>query len=108
MSKAVTLPVGSLIILHQGEYSDKMASGPFRVLKPFNGDTLLAEFKAQWKPAHEWIEEPDADEFQAWLSVSGYLEDIEGVTHWHIGSYGRLETSDPWSGDGAMTDEVQK
>ena len=94
-----TLPVGSMIILHQGEYSDKSASGPYTALKPFNGDALLAEFKAQWKPANDWDDAPYPDEFSAWLFTSGYLEPIDNVTHWHIGSYGRVEPSAPWYGE---------
>jgi hypothetical protein len=100
MSKtSATLPVGSLIILHKGEYSDKTASGPFKALKPFNGDDLLAEFKAQWSPKNDWDEAPDPEEFEAWVVKVGCLEAVENVTHWHIGSYGEIDPGEPWFGE---------
>jgi hypothetical protein len=100
MSKSTTLPIGSLIIFHEGEYSDKTASGPYKILKPFNGDELEAAFRTQWKPGdEEWDDHPDPDEFTAWLFREGYLEPVDGVAHWHIGGYGRLETSELRFGD---------
>lgn len=95
-TKTTTLPVGSVIILHTGEYSDKQARGPYKTLKPFNGDELVFKFISGWVPKWEGDETPDPSEFDAWLFTAGYLEPIENVTHWHIGSYGRLEPSHPW------------
>ncbi|MGC9272209.1 hypothetical protein, partial [Acidiphilium sp.] len=71
----ITLPIGSMIIINEGEYSDKQAHGPFRTLKPFNGDRLIREYLAQWKPEPwEDIDDPDCDAFLKWLESSGFIE----------------------------------
>jgi hypothetical protein len=82
---------GELLILEDGEYSDKSWSGPFRVLKDFDIVDLAEQLKATFKPEeHHYSSEPEPYNFRDWLHTQGFIEDVE-CRSVHIGSYGRLE-----------------
>lgn len=82
---------GTVLCLETGEYSDYVVHGPFRVLRDFDQGQVVAQFKAQWTPPHEWRDEPDPDEFMGWLVSERYIEDIDPVLRWHLGSYGSMD-----------------
>lgn len=81
--------VGDLVILETGEYSDRSWHGPFRALKDFNIREAAQEFQDGFKPEDEW-DRAGPHEFVAWLSSSGYLEEVDAASV-HVGSYGSLE-----------------
>lgn len=86
------LKAGMTLVLENGEYNNYSFTGPFRVMRDFDQAQIVETFKAQWEPTNDWEdEEPDADDFQGWLSREGYIEGIEGLVSWHTGTYGRLE-----------------
>lgn len=90
MKPTTTLPIGYYLVLHEGEYSDKLANGPYKLLKPFNLDEANKEFLVQWDEyEHETYEEyPSPNNFVTWLFKEGYIDDVENVAHMFIGSYG--------------------
>lgn len=82
---------GELLILEDGEYSDKSWAGPFRVLKDFDIVELAEQLKSTFKPAeHHYSEEPGPSDFREWLHTQGFIEDVE-CRSVHVGSYGTLE-----------------
>lgn len=87
------LEAGTLLIIEQGEYSDRGWSGPVRILKTATKRQLADEFVAQWTPpaTDPERENPEPGEFLPWLVKSGYVEDVEKVHSWHVGSYWRFE-----------------
>ncbi len=85
------LKAGMMLVLETGEYSDFSVTGPFRVMRDFDQAQIVETFKAKWKPKYDFKKTPDTDDFMGWLSRGGYIQDIDGVVSWHIGSYGRLE-----------------
>src|SRR6185312_10920888 len=92
---AMKIKRGTLLVLETGEYSDYTFHGPFRVMKGFDEVKVVDLHRKQWKPENpEWDTEPDTDSFMGWLTAQGYIEPVENLVSWHIGSYGRLE-ADP-------------
>ena len=82
---------GELVILENGEYSDRSWSGPFRVLKDFDMVELAEQLKATFQPEQDhYSSEPGPYDFIQWLSAEGYLQDVE-CRRVHVGSYGQLE-----------------
>lgn len=88
------IKAGTILVMETGEYSDYTFTGPFRVLRDFDQGGAAEQHKAQWMPEPDgWRDEPDTDSFIGWLNREGFIEEIDGVVSWHIGSYGRLEPS---------------
>ena len=85
------IAAGTILVLETGEYSDYTFSGPFRVLRDFDQTEVVAAHVAQWIAPNDWEKAPDTDSFMGWLSSERYIEPIDGVVSWYIGSYGRLE-----------------
>lgn len=80
------LEAGALLLIETGEYSDRMTSGPFRVLKTLDRSVTAKAFIAEFKPSYE-DDRPSPDDYLPWLIKNGYVEDVES-TLWHVGSYG--------------------
>ena len=87
MSEQYDFAAGDLLMLTEGEYSDKGWSGPFKVLRPFQRRGVYETFMAQWKPADDWQERADPSDFIAWLATQGFIEDAPSKS-WYLGSYG--------------------
>ena len=83
------IPAGILLTLDEGEYSDKVYHGPFRVVKDIDKAAVLAAFRAQWTPDNDYDDDPSPHEFMAYLGREGYIVD-EDSTSWYIGSYSTL------------------
>ena len=87
--------VGSILLLERGDYSSRVWEGPFRVVKTFKRSEIVNKFITEWKPEniHSWQSEddkPEPEDFIAWLSREGYIEDIKHASSWHVGSYGEF------------------
>lgn len=80
---------GELLVLEDGEYSDKSWAGPFRVVKDFDIREAEEACRAAHKPTYEG-DEPGPWEFREWLCKTGYLADVD-CRSIHIGSYSRIE-----------------
>lgn len=85
------IAAGTILILESGEYSDKSWHGPFRVLKDFDQAEISQTFRDNWSPGPDsWRDKEDGPgrgDFLSWLVRNGYVEDLDGVVAWHIGSY---------------------
>lgn len=89
MAQQTKMQAGKLLILDEGEYSDRSSHGPFRVLKDFDVAEAIEATTAEHKPTDEW-DRCTPDSLVAWLHANGLIEDVE--CQWcHVGSYGRLE-----------------
>lgn len=86
----VSIPAGNPLTLIEGEYSDTIYHGPFRVVKDIDKVAVLAAFRAQWTPSDEYEDGPEPHDFMAYLAREGFIVDDESVS-WYIGAYGRLE-----------------
>lgn len=78
-----------LLLIEQGEWSDREVHGPFRVLKRLNFGEAKEAFVSQYKPANEW-DIPGPEEFEDWLIKEGYIDCVDSFEV-HIGSYGELK-----------------
>ena len=86
------LKKGTLLVIETGEYSDRSWDGPVRLLKDFKKADVVAKFRAQWKkPDDGWTIAPSAEEFLPWLIKRRYVESVDDVSSWHVGSYSRFE-----------------
>lgn len=72
---------GSLITLETGEYSDFTYEGPFRVLRDIDVQAVVTEFKE----ARGHSIGAGETAFIAWLSESGYIEDV-ACARWYLGA----------------------
>lgn len=87
-----TLKKGSLLVIETGEYSDRSWANPVRMRKSATKSDLVDAFRAQWKPSEStWNDKPDPSEFLPWLVAAGWVEDVDNVAAWHVGSYGDFE-----------------
>jgi hypothetical protein len=84
------IKAGTLLALETGEYSDYGVEGFYRVLKDFDGKELMRQYLAE-HPEQAEAYSGHTYEFSAWLSKSGFIEDIDYL-RWHIGSYGCFDT----------------
>ena len=83
---------GTLLVIETGEYTDRSWSGPVRLLKTASRRDLAEAYKAQWtKKDDDWEDCPDPSGFLAWLTSAGWVEDVENVESWHVGSYGSFD-----------------
>jgi hypothetical protein len=87
-----TLPAGSLLVIEQGEYSDFSTAAPVRMLRDATKRALVQEYVTQYTPENgTWYNaEPDPDSFLPWMVRAGYVEAVDHVNTWHVGSYGRF------------------
>jgi hypothetical protein len=67
--KILIYPVGSILMLECGEYSNRCTLGVFVVINECNLPKLAKEYIGEAKDA-DWIE---IQEFPSWLIVKGYL-----------------------------------
>ena len=87
------LKAGTLLVIETGEYSDRCWTGPVRMLRDATKRDMAEAYRAQWtKPVDdEWAEGPDNYGFLPWLIKEGWVEHVDDVTSWHVGSYGSFE-----------------
>jgi hypothetical protein len=85
------IPVGTILQLCWGEYSDKVVDGPFRVLKPLDTKATAENFARDWTFTHpvmySWQDDPEPEAFPAWLCREGYIEDVDGAKKRELGGY---------------------
>lgn len=85
------IPAGYLLIIETGEYSDRSWAGPVRVKKEFSRMEVAEQYKREWKSENDWEQRPTDHGFLPWLIAKGFVEDVDTVTSWHVGSYGDFE-----------------
>lgn len=78
------LSAGTLLIIETGENSDFSWAGPVRIIKDVTKAELVEQFRSDQKG------DPRPDDFLPWLVKTGWAEDVDNVTSWHIG-YGKFE-----------------
>lgn len=85
---------GMVLAVTQGEYSDYYLKAHLRVLKDFDTEEVIAQYKQENpKPDDGWLDGSwDQDEFLAWCQKQELTEDVPEaeVQEWHIGSHGDL------------------
>lgn len=89
----VIIPAGSYLIIETGEYSDRYWNGPVRVLKDIIRHNVAQEFREKFVRA-SWQDEdatPESWQFLPWLVSAGYVEVLDNVADWYIGSDGVFE-----------------
>ena len=77
----------TIIVFDHGEYSDYSFTGPLRVIKDFDQVEVSELFREQWMPTNKFERYPSCSEFIAWMTKELYVESIDGVHNWFIGSY---------------------
>lgn len=86
------IAAGHLLIIETGEYSDRSWHGPFRVLKDFDQAEVSETFRQEWSPDEcSWRDRedgPSEHDIMPWLARNGYIDDVDNVRVWHVGSYG--------------------
>lgn len=88
------LKKGTLLVIETGAYSDRNWEGPVRLLKDFKKADVVDFFLKQWKkpPDDVWnTYGPSPDEFLPWLVKNRYVEAVDGVSTWHVGSYSKFD-----------------
>lgn len=92
MTQATEIPVGAMIALSSGEYSDYRVGCFSRVLRPLN-EAVWEEMRSACTvpPDYDPTESPRFDEYKAvpWLVANGYIEELP-YTELHLGDYGEL------------------
>lgn len=86
----VTLKAGTLLVIELGEYSDYTYDGPVRVVRDFVKADVVEAYRAA-PPANDWSGPAEPGEFLAWLIKEGYVEALDDVHSWHVGSYGDFQ-----------------
>lgn len=90
-----TLKAGTLLVIETGEYSDRWWDGPVRVVKAFRKQDAVDAFRAAFVPYknddYQYVTEPEPSAFLPWLIANGYVEHVDGVHSWHVGSAGEFE-----------------
>lgn len=87
------IKAGTIIILEWGVYSDRVAEGPFIVLKDFDQAEASAAFEKAWRNGDTEREFYDVDDpprpstFPAWMARRGYIEDVSNSHRWFLGEY---------------------
>ena len=82
---------GELLTLATGEYSDYSVRGVFRALSDFDPQEQIAKFISE-NPQDDGDNYYDLSEFIGWVARSGLLEPVDS-REWHIGSYGRFDST---------------
>jgi hypothetical protein len=83
------IEAGTILVLEHGEYSDYSFDGPVRVVKDFDQKEVCDAFLAQWTKGtgSDWRPYPDESQFIAWLTKEQYVESMDNVHSWYLGSY---------------------
>lgn len=84
----VPFKVGDLLIIETGEYSDSSWAGPVRVIREFTRRDVGERYRKEGKPDYSWEEKPGPHGFLPWLVKERYVEAVDNVHSWHVGSYG--------------------
>lgn len=84
-----TLTAGSLLMIETGEYSDYSFYGPVRVLRDVTKRELAEKSKVV-EPTEDWRDAAEPSDFLPWLVREGYVEAVDNVVSWHVGSYGEF------------------
>lgn len=91
------LHFGQIIMLENGEYSDRTWNGPYIVERPFDIAERMEYVRRHWPEVKGEVEiyrdTPDAYFFIGWLIKEGYITTDLHCTSFHIGSYGDLALS---------------
>lgn len=77
---------GTFLAFSGGEYSDKWTNGPFEVLQDFDQKSVVDAYLSQRVPKDKW-DIPQDYEFISWMSLQGYIRDVENSYNWYLGSY---------------------
>jgi hypothetical protein len=87
------LKSGTLLIIEEGEYSDRTWDGPVRLLCDYTKQQLADDFKLEWRKEDydDWSDKPSPSDFVPWLIKTKRAEAVDNVHSWHIGSYGEFE-----------------
>ena len=91
----VPFKVGDLLIIETGEYSDRDWSGPVRIIREFTRREVGERYKEEGVAEYDWQDRASPRGFMPWLVKEGYVEDVDKVHSWHVGSYGDF---DPYNG----------
>jgi hypothetical protein len=76
---------GQILLFEKGTYSSWAYAGPFKVLRDFTKEDVVAAFKETTKgDSHAWYGEDKT--FVAWLARNGFIEDT-AVERWYLGDY---------------------
>lgn len=90
------IKAGTVITLERGSYSDQVYDGPFFVQKDIDQEAVVKAFKEQWTPRlikSQWSEynhvrnKPYPEDFIAWLTTQGFIEDAKFAHRWYLGDY---------------------
>jgi hypothetical protein len=81
--KPIKFKAGQIITLEHGSYSNFGYTGPLKVLRDFDSQSVVAKFRRGRKRG-------DIGEFIAWLSAEGYVEDTAAFK-WILGDYWTLD-----------------
>jgi hypothetical protein len=76
----IDYPIGTILLLEMGEYSDKCTYGPFKVMKDIDA-TIVKEL---------FLEECGCDQYPSdvcsWLAKNDYISDVENSSSWFLGT----------------------
>lgn len=84
------ITAGTMLSFSGGEWSDKWTVGPFEVLKDFDQADVVKAYLASidgLKDGYGNDEEPSEDGFTAWLTLNGYIIDVEKDFRWYVGNH---------------------
>jgi len=87
----IILRAGTLLIIETGEYSDRQWHQPVRMLKLMNKTEVAELYRSTFKRDEDGDIDQDPDGFLPWLIKERYVEAVDNVEEWHIGSYDRFE-----------------
>lgn len=83
------LKKGTLLIIENGEYSDRNWGGPVKLLHSFTKQELADAYRAEWKKEDYpdgYRDELGPEDFLPWLIKSKRAVHVD-VHAWHVGSY---------------------
>ena len=90
------VPVGKILLLSEGEYSDYNVIMVVRTLKSFSIHQLTLEYRnTRPKSEREPYNEQEGG-FMNWMVSSGYVETVEWW-EFHVGAYGKLDPDEQWT-----------
>lgn len=84
---------GETLIFTTGAYSDYGYHGPFMVLRDFDTPSEAETFRNEWKaedPKRATWDSPSPLDFITFLAKTGAIEDVEIISHEHIGDFSNL------------------
>lgn len=89
MIDTLIYPKGTVLLLEEGEYSDRSYCGHLVTVRDLNLREAGASYAEQYKAEDEY-DRPDPSGFVAWLVAEQFAMPLDH-SEAHIGSYGRLE-----------------